>query len=188
MKLFKKQNFINFKNKKNYNQNQGFVILFAVVLTSIILSVSLGLADITYKEISFGTSAKNTGDAFFAADTGAECALYYDFKGVQSPFGDLVNPFGYTGGANDLTLECSGTQFTFTGGYSANGPWEFILFNLGPSDKACVVVEVTKDFNGPGVEDDDTTIVSKGYNDGGENIACTSTSPTRVEREIELRY
>lgn len=185
MKLFKKQNSISLRKNKS---SKGFVILFAVVLTSIILSVSLGLADITYKELSFGTSAKNTGDAFFASDTGIECALYYDFKLVQSPLGDLVNPFGYNGG-DDLTLECAGTQFGFIEPYNpATGPWKFILFNLGPSRQACVVVEVTKVFNGPGSLDDDTIIVSKGYNDGGDNIACTSNSSNRVEREIELRY
>ncbi|MFA7285530.1 MAG: hypothetical protein WC011_01630 [Candidatus Paceibacterota bacterium] len=185
MNLFKKQNLINLKRNQ---KDKGFVILFAVVLTSIILSVSLGLADITYKEISFGTSAKNTGEAFFASDTGIECALYYDFKGVQTSFGGYENPFGYNG-AEPLTLECARNQFGFTGGYSPTGPWTFILFNLGTSGKACAVVTVTKDFNDINDPDDDETIiVSKGYNTGGDNISCTSNSPTRVEREIELRY
>lgn len=186
MKLFKKQNLI---NKKRNKQDKGFVILFAVVLTSIILSVSLGLADITYKEISFGTSAKNTGDAFFASDTGIECALYYDFKGVQTGSGSYENPFGYVG-AEPLTLECAGTQFGFIPPYDpATGPWSFVLYNLSNSGKSCAIVTVTKnlnDINDP--DDDQTIIVSKGYNTGGDNITCSSNSPTRVEREIELRY
>jgi hypothetical protein len=184
MKLFKKQNPIVLKNE---NQNEGFVILFAVVLTSIILSVSLGLADITYKEISFGTSAKNTGDAFFASDTGIECALYYDFKWVQTPFGDYENPFGYNGG-DDLTLQCAGTAFDFTDGYSTVGPWEFILHNLGPSGKACSIVKVTKTPISGTPNQIQTKIISKGYNLGGDNTDCISTSPNKVEREIELTY
>jgi hypothetical protein len=185
MKFFIKQNLI-----KNIKKDKGFVILFAVVLTSIILSISLGLADITYKEISFGTSAKNTGDAFFAADTGVECALYYDFKWVQTING-YQNPFGYNdpSGTNPLTLECAGNQFGFIGGYSASGPWTFILDNLSSTGKACVIVTVTKDFNLPlDPDDDETRIISKGYNIGGGNGNCSSNSPTRVEREIELRY
>ena len=182
MKLFQKQNLISLKNQKN--QNQGFVILFAVVLTSIILSVSLGLADITYKEISFGTSAKNTGDAFFAADTGAECALYYDADVVATAEGPLQNPFGYnvqSFGAMSA-LECAGTKFSVP--YSAT-TWEFILFNLGTSGKACAIVKVEKDISGGLIN---TKIISKGYNLGGDNESCFSDSPNKVEREIELTY
>jgi len=57
---------------------RGFVLLFAVTLTAIILSIALGVANITLKEIKFGTSAKDTNEAFFAADTGAEYALFKD--------------------------------------------------------------------------------------------------------------
>jgi len=186
MKLFNKKNLISFKTREDKNQKKGFVILFAVILTSIILSVSLGLADITYKEISFATSAKNTGEAFFAADTGAECAIYYDYTGAVTLNG-FQNPFGYvptTG--NDLpTLNCAGKSFGFEDGYSATGPWIFILPELGVSGKACAIVTVTKDFNLPNDPDDDvTTVSSKGYNVGSQS--CTSSSPTRVEREILL--
>lgn len=183
MKFFKKQNLIKIKK-----QEKGFVILFAVILTSIILSVSLGLADITYKEVSFGTSAKNTGEAFLAADSGLECALYYDFKWVQLSNGGYENPFGYTG-AEPLTLECADRPFQFYGGYSATGPWIFFLNELGSTGQACAVVAVYKDFNVAfDPTDDETRIVAKGYNAGGQSVDCTSNSPTRVEREIELRY
>ena len=41
--------------------------------------------NISLKEIKFGTSARDTNDAFFAADTGAECALFND-KSTQTNF------------------------------------------------------------------------------------------------------
>ncbi len=56
----------------------GFVILFAVTLSSILLSIALGVANIALKEVKFGTSAKDTNDAFFAADTGIEYVLFND--------------------------------------------------------------------------------------------------------------
>ncbi|MBI3306083.1 hypothetical protein HYZ82_03100 [Candidatus Nomurabacteria bacterium] len=59
----------------------GFVLLFAVTLASILLALALGVANIALKEIKFSTSARNTNDAFFAADTGVESALFQDKDG-----------------------------------------------------------------------------------------------------------
>lgn len=56
----------------------GFVILFAVTISSILLAIALGVANIAVKEVKFSTSAKDTNDAFFAADTGIEYALFHD--------------------------------------------------------------------------------------------------------------
>ena len=56
----------------------GFVILFAVTLASILLAIALGVTNIALKEIKFGTNARDTNDAFFAADTGIEKILFDD--------------------------------------------------------------------------------------------------------------
>ncbi len=62
---------------KNFKKNnKGFVILFAVTISSIVLSIVLGVSNIAFREIKFGTSVKDTNEAFFAADTGIELALY----------------------------------------------------------------------------------------------------------------
>ena len=59
-------------------RSRGFVILFAVTISSIILAIALGVANIALKEIKFSTNARDTNDAFFAADTGVELALFND--------------------------------------------------------------------------------------------------------------
>ena len=69
---------MNRKNFKKIKKDKGFVILFVVTLSSILLAIALGAANIALKEIKFGTSAKDTNNAFFAADTGAELALFND--------------------------------------------------------------------------------------------------------------
>ena len=56
----------------------GFVILFAVTISSILLAIALGVSNIALKEVKFGTNARDTNNAFFAADTGAERALFID--------------------------------------------------------------------------------------------------------------
>ena len=61
-----------------YKSEAGFVILFAVTISSILLAVALGVTNIAFREVKFSTSAKDTNDAFFAADTGIEKALLQD--------------------------------------------------------------------------------------------------------------
>jgi len=61
-----------------YRNKAGFVILFAVTLASILLAISLGVGNIALREIKFGTDARDTNDAFFAADTGIEFVLFND--------------------------------------------------------------------------------------------------------------
>lgn len=176
MNIFKK-----IKLNKNHKMQKGFVLLFAVVLSAIILSISLGLSEISYKQISFGNQARETADAFFAADAGLECALFYDIKGAETEFGDRFSPFGYDGTSGTMTtLQCARNNFVLNDGiFSQQGHWNFVLPNLMGQSCAIVLVDKTS-FTGK------TRIVSKGYNVGNEN--CTGNYPNRVEREIEIRY
>jgi hypothetical protein len=70
---------------QNKRKNKGFVILFSVTISSILLAISLGVANIALKELKFGTSVKESNDAFFAADSGMELALFND-KGSSSVY------------------------------------------------------------------------------------------------------
>jgi hypothetical protein len=64
--------------RKRKLSGSGFVMLFAVALSGIIFAITLGVINIALKEIQFGSSAKDAGNAFFAADTGAEYVLFRD--------------------------------------------------------------------------------------------------------------
>jgi Tfp pilus assembly protein PilX len=174
-------NNINIKNKK------GFVLLFAVVLVSIILAISLGVSNITLKELNFSTSARNTNDAFYAADTGVECALFYLRNTVQSFTGNS-QAFGVP--TENIVTQCNGVNVALdedeNGDETATGPWFFNVTSLGEYGFACALVEVIKENN-------TTTIISRGYNLGhipNENDSpnCDSNSANQVERVIEVRY
>lgn len=116
--------------------NKGFVILFAFTLSSILLAIALGVANIALKEVKFGTSAKDTNNAFLAADTGIEYALFND-KPPTSSF-----------------IPAPGTSQT----------WDFVVSQLGGAGTSCAKVSVQKDNTSP--PNTITTIVSKGYNIG----------------------
>lgn len=146
---------------KNKTQlNKGFVLLYAVVVSSIILAIALGVMNIALKEINFTTSARDTNDAFFAADTGAECALFFN-KGkiVTDPFPDFVN-------CNGEDVEPVVDSF---------GNTLYIIPNLGSSGNSCATFSITKDATSG-----QTVIKSIGRSN------CDSNN--YVERQLEVTY
>ena len=155
---------------KKIQKNKAFVLLFAVVISSIILAIALGVANISLKEINFGTSARDANDAFFAADTGAECALYYDRSDN--------NAFIENEGSG--MVECLGNPINLEGNFPF---WSFVISGLGSTGQSCAKVTVSKDNTSILTT---TTIISKGYNVGDKN--CSSSNPNRVERELEVTY
>ncbi len=155
--------------KKILKQNTGFAILFAVTLSAIVLGIALGITNIAQKELKFATSAKATNEAFFAADTGIECALINDKSGT-SVFKD--------GGPGSLS--CLGVSITLNG---SSPSWDFIVPNLGTSGQSCSKVSLFKNESGGIIT---TTIIAKGYDTGGSS-GCTPSSNT-VERQLESTY
>ena len=153
------------KNK----ENKGFALLFTVMLSAIMLAVALGISGILLKEINFGTSAQNTNDAFFAADTGAECALYYDRSDI--------NGFG---NSNHNPTVCAGTTFDIT---SAGPSWLITLPYLGTAKNSCAIISVTKDPSSTPAN----TVISTGYSNVAPGFGCTPTS-TSVSRVLEVTY
>ena len=57
-------------------RNTGFVLLFTILVSSIIFLIALGISGISYRETILTSEANGGAEAFFAADTGAECGLY----------------------------------------------------------------------------------------------------------------
>jgi hypothetical protein len=107
----------------NNKQKQGFVILFAVTIASVVLAIALGITKIAFEEIKLGTSGVATNNAFFAADTGVEYALFLDKEGEFS-----VVP----GGINTEHV---------------------IIYDLSGPGGSCAVISVTKDNTDPLVTD-----------------------------------
>lgn len=144
---------------KKIQKNKGFVLLFAVTLAAILLSIALGVSNIALREIKFGTSAKDTNEAFFAADTGVEKVLFLD-----------KNPEYYPAPENEGDVIMFDTV---------------PVVGLGDTGKSCAIVTITKERTPLSVV---TTIISKGYNLGGDDPSCFSTNSDRIERELKTTY
>jgi len=107
------------------------------------------------KEIKFGTSAKNTNDAFFAADSGIEYVLYNDKSGSLN----YVPPAG------------------------GEDEWDIVVPGTGSSGTSCAKVHIYKNnFNTaiPVV----TEIVSKGYSVGDEFCESENPDRVEREIEV----
>ncbi|HEU0085763.1 MAG TPA: hypothetical protein VFQ59_02285 [Candidatus Paceibacterota bacterium] len=152
----------------------GFVLLFTTLLVSVILAVTIGTANIAYKEILFGTSAKDTNDAFFAADSGAECVLYHDrVNGEVFP----------AGGEGKGPIVCNAESIQISEDVISTNliQWTFRVPGLGGDGAGCASVSITKDS-----DEREVVVVSKGYNRASLINSYTCEGP--VERELELTY
>ena len=172
--MLKVKNYINMgpaQYRKRKLSGSGFVILFTVTISAIILAIALGVENIALKEVKFGTNARDTNDAFFAADTGAECALSHDkTKPADNAF---------TGSAN---MSCSGNSIMLIPSGSPTSFWTFVISELGSTAQGCAKVTVDKTIPSK------TVVTSKGYNIGSSDGSCTSSNPDRIERELTITY
>ncbi len=159
-----------FHTEKRKSSSRGFTLLLAVLISSLLLSVGLAIFNITFKELILSSAGRESQFALYAADTGAECALYWDFK---------HNAFSTS---TTATISCAGGQVTnpdtgeatLVGG--SGGPSTFEV-NLSPLPY-CAIVTVTKAYT-PELH---TVVQSRGYN------TCDTESRERVERAINVAY
>jgi len=160
------------KIQKYFRNKNGFALLYSVVVSSIILAIALGVSNIAYKEIVFGTSAKDANDAFYAADTAAECTLYYDNSNLDTNF------FG--GGSNPPQFYCGGNLINI----SPQLVTTFVVSRLGDplNPTGCAIVTVDK--SNPLI----TKTTSVGYNNGGGILNSCTPNTTSVQRVLELNY
>jgi hypothetical protein len=149
---------------------RGFTLLIAVILSSVILSLSLALLDIAYKQVVLSSIAKNSQYAFYAADSLLECGLYYD----QQTAG-----FAYAGLPSD-TIFCEEQTINLTtppNSTSVNGSTrttEFFVPCAGGGMRGQILV--VKDSSG------ETVIYANGYN------TCNESDARRIERGLRISY
>ncbi len=158
---------------KKIKMNKAFALLFVMVISSIILAIALGVTNIAYNEVKFSTSGKDTNDAFFAADTGSECALFSDPNN-----GIFPNTVTCAGQSHIITTDEILVELSDSTGCFYTGPVsKFTILSLG-SGNSCVNVWVEKGTNGG---NNCTKIISKGESN------C-NPSANSVERELDVTY
>jgi hypothetical protein len=166
--------------KKNHYQ-KGFTLLIAIVTTGMLLLVSFVVANIALKQLVIAYTGEESQNAFYAADSGIECATYNDIKKVGgiSPF--ATTTIGGTVVCNDQiittgsqnAIPTSPTQPSVIGGGGDANPTSIFYLTF---TKGCAILRVTKLANG------DTQIESRGYN------TCNTSADRRFERGLTVTY
>ncbi len=183
---------------------RGFTAFFAVLVSSLALSVGLAIYDLLIRQLELSQVATQSVYAIFAADAGIECALYWDAKapslnGSPSVFGtSSVSSWGSSPvpcglqadgvTSQDITLQ-GPPQIDITSGQfplCSAGAWcttsnanaATTTFTLYFQPQAyCATVTVAKSGN-----PSQTTVSAHGFN------TCTANAPLRIERALQVSY
>lgn len=160
---------------KEMSKKRGFALMIAALISSIVLAMGAAIYDISIKQLSLSSLSRETQYAFYAADTAAECALYWD---TRYAYFATTTPGG-------VTPKCDGQNVTMTETHGYSQPYTYpytLTFQFSPNG-FCSNVGVTKSINGSGVVS--TVIHADGY-----NTACGSIASSRVslQRSVELTY
>lgn len=191
------------KNKHiTYNTQSGFTLLFAVLVSTLVISISATVISIALRQTILSGTSRESQYAFYAANTALDCAHYWDTKNLGEANVFVFPVPGTTDIAvaesnnNNLidSVTCSGINII--NGEDGNTPWEQnavpgqTTFQLKIKNQAgpitdilpyeyCAEVTVSKQLNQTTVT---TRIEAKGYN------TCDENNPRRVERSLVQQY
>lgn len=171
---------------------RGFTMLIAVVTGTILLLISFGMASIALKQQVLNSSARESQVAFYAADSGLECALYLDtkFKAFAASDAQVL-------GTSEIKVSdyCGENQvdenpimrdtFSVDDQGVEQGFQQTFNFQIDYGDR-CAKIEVSKsrENTSPIQGQLKTMINARGY-----NTACSNTvSLRRVERGVQAIY
>jgi hypothetical protein len=83
-------------------QSQGFALLMALIVVSVVISIGLSVLDLTMKQVRLSTNSKDSEIAFHAANAGLECARYWQAVSTTTmEAGASISPscFGVSAGS-----------------------------------------------------------------------------------------
>lgn len=146
--------------------HRGFTLLMSVLIASILLALGYEIYNLAVKEVNLSSSGRESQFAFFAADTGIECALWADSK---------LDAFATT--SDIAELDCGTATSTLARAYSGTDYVTTFDVTTGVGQRTqCTTVVVTR-------QDPKRTIIEAyGHN------TCLLTNPLRLERAIRVTY
>lgn len=171
--------------KQNTSQ-KGFVILFAVLISAIILLIGAGVLSISVKESVLASAAREAQYAINAADAGIECVLYDDAQPYDFAFNGLLND------TTNPRVSCLGSVQTL-----GLDPFQFEIPDPLGGQGTCAIVTRTSTFptnddvaNGlvpDQVNWEKITLISQGFN-LCDNENPVYVDPLLVERVLRVIY
>lgn len=147
-------------------QPRAFTLLMSVLISSILLALGYEIYNLAVKEVNLSSSGRESQFAFFAADTGIECALWADSKLDAFATSSSLTELNCGTATSTLARQLNGTDYITT----------FDVTTGSGSKTQCTTVLVTRK------EPKKTVIEAYGHN------TCVLTNPLRLERAIRVTY
>lgn len=173
------------KASKKIKGQSGYTLLFAILITSLVVAIGVSILSLARKELTLTSGARESQFAIYAADNAMECASYWDGYGA---FSTSSPSFG-------VPIFCSNHIISTTYEYAAGGEFATSSFYLlEPAGGKCAYVEIVKYY---AFHYENTRIISRGYNKGSAPYDpatdiymgdCGGDSPDKVERALDYRY
>ncbi len=187
---------------------RGAILLIAVTVASLVLAIGLGILNLVTKEIILSIYSRESGKAFYASNTGLECALFWDISYSKAEPSWNKSPFA-TSSTVSLSetspLHCSGQEFNQYVGGDVFKIWEIFdrdatkattrfkisAWSADPVygepldvDNPCVEITIEKYEQNVGLPQPiiGTKISAIGYN------TCNEETKYRVSRGIRVQY
>ncbi|HVY35835.1 MAG TPA: hypothetical protein VG982_00965 [Candidatus Paceibacterota bacterium] len=156
------------------NSRKAFAMLFTVIIVSLILVIGIGISNSTFKQGVLSNLAKDSQIAFYQADAGVECGMYYDRTKNTFPFGSTLAQIQST----HPSIQCGSTVLSLLAGSSGTN---YFMYTMPSSGNPCfsVIVDKTQVDGATGYKL--TNIQSR-----GNNICQSSTR--QVERALQVQY
>ncbi|QSH39328.1 hypothetical protein JXR01_03440 [Candidatus Kaiserbacteria bacterium] len=161
-------------------QQRGFTLILAALVASLLTSLGLAMFSIAKKEIILSSLGRDSQLAFYAADTGAECALYWNFRHGAFATSTVFSSPGITPTCAGNVLQDFPTPYEpgIPDGVSGLGGNNYSTFWFEPEGR-CVYVTVTKRTTHP-----HTVVESLGY-----STPCSEPDhPRRLERAVRSTF
>jgi hypothetical protein len=149
------------------NDNNGYALLFSIIIISVISVITIGLANLSFKQLLLSSSAKYSQVAFYQADMASECALYVDML-------DLL----VSGSSFSCGVDSTGNPLSLSIIQDSEGYYIIEDTSLYDSNQPCFSIKIGPDEENPLLK----KIVAKGYS------SCKLSDPRTVEREINISY
>lgn len=156
------------------DSRRGFTVLFAVLVSTIVLAIGASIANKAMRQSIFTTSARDSHKAFYSANSALECALYWDNRGSN------VFPTSTSASFLGSSVTCNGETILLPaggGGLTTFTETEAVTRLAFTRSNNCPTLTITKK-----ISPRTTQIEARGYN------TCTSSDPRRVERGLRASY
>jgi len=136
-------------SKKNFFSNKrGFIVLIAVMVTTIILTVGIGVLNLALREFMLANVGRDSSKAFYATDTGIDCIFSYDISATNPTQPNFASPLrGVTNPDGNDSIVCNGQNMRTGPQYVTSGGT--CLLEAGPPATYgdCSITKLSRNSN-----------------------------------------